>query len=1165
MILDKLNLSYLVYEPIFNRAGLIIDATIKDSCIALEKLIGIERQKLIGEKLTNIKDVRVPEIFNFLKEVILNPRAEIIERYLIKPRKRLRVITFPLAKNHWVLIVSEISHYVSSIPYDLTNKWHYAVNSINDIIFTCDSKGRLVQWNQALERYFKVPKRKRKPVYCYEVLHRTLNIPKNCPWFYAAKKDQPITQNIYLGKRWYKMTINPILDEQKNILGSIHILTDITKLKDKERSLLESEEKFRTLVEEAQYGVVLLLKDTIVYANQFISNLLGFSKKEDLLGQPYYKFIYPKERGLIRSRYRRRLKGLKVPAIYETLLYSKDKKPIPVELQPRIITLGGKKYNLVIIYDLSIRKELEGELKDREERYRTIFENVNIGLYRSLPQGVFVDVNPALVRILGYSSKEELLKVPVKDTYAHPQERQRFLKELKAKGFALEKEIVLKRKDGQLITARVIAHAHYDNRGRIKWIDGVVEDITQRLEDARMLKRRELILEANAFCAQELLKNPDWRKSIKIFLESIGKAAEVSRAYLWEKVQTPDGRMLVDQTYEWVDKGIKPQQDNPLVHNFDFLKYGFDSWYQKLKNGEVITTLVKTLPQPQREYLSSQDIKSICLVPILVENEPWGLVGFDQCDYEREWTQVEVDALKTFAGVIGSAIYNERVNNALKESEEKYRNLVKNLNVGVFRTSPEGHYLEANLALARIHGYKSEAELLKINASSFYENSEDRKKLFNILKEQGAINNWEVNQIRRDGKKIIVSITARASFDKEGNVTWIEGIVEDITERKRIEKALRESEERYRKIFETANDGIMLIDINGNVLDANQRALEIAQLSVDESWRGKHIKDLGILPSHELNKVLENMKARFSGKNIPPYEVEIITSKGERRVIEVNASIIYNEAGQPVADLAVLRDVTERKKFEEELKKAKEMAEFANKAKSEFLHNMSHEIRSPLTSIIGFAHLLLEKESDPEKREFLEIINHSSEYLLQIINHILDLARIESGKMPVESVTFDIRKEAQEIYNRYKLLAQNKGLKYELKLSPNLSGFIKTDRTKLEQIVSNLLDNAFKFTEKGKIVLYFGLKGKIKDAQATLLVYVKDTGIGISKDRQSMIFERFVQGEYYLSKKYGGAGLGLPLVKELVELLGGKISLQSELARGSKFIVELPVTIVKMS
>ncbi|MCX7757162.1 MAG: PAS domain S-box protein [candidate division WOR-3 bacterium] len=1165
-ILDRLNIGYLVYEPVRNSKNEIVDGVIKDACPALEKLLGLKREALLGKKISAAQSKKNREVLEELKKLILFPKAEVTESYFPKINKRVRYITLPLDKKHFVIIFSEVSETEQDIAYNLTNRWRVAIDALKEVVFTTDNQGRLIQWNKAFEEHFK-PQTVKRPIYCYNIIHKSTKRPLECPYLEVLKTKKRATRELVFGDKYWQVIVHPIFATKKEVIGAIHILTDITVIKEKEKALQESEEKFRILVNNAQYGVVLLDKDKIVYANPYICKLLGYKGPQDLLGKPYYKFVYPSQRALLQERYQKRLKGLPVPRLYETLLYSKEKKPVPVEIQPQIITIANKKYNLVTIYDLTERKKLEESIKASEERYRTILENLAVGVYRSLPygKGKFIEVNPQLVKILGYSSKEELLKVSVSDTYQDPHNRLSFLKALKEKGYYLDAEIPLKKKDGTPIIARVVSHATKDANGNIKWIDGVVEDITLKKRAEEALKYREQILEAAADCAQEFLKNPNWREVMPEVLEKIGKATGVSRVYIWEKVVAPDERILANQTFEWVAKGITPMQGSPLVHNFDFTAYGFGEWHQKLLSGEIICTTVKELPPKARNYLTAQDIKSICVVPIQVRNRLWGLIGFDQCDYERKWTQIEIDALKTFAGLLGSAIYNEIITNRLRASEEKYRSLVNNLNVGVFRTTVAGKFLEANPALVKIHGAKDIDDLLNTNVSSLYENPKDREYLLRVLKEKGEIRDWEVNHVRKDGKKIVVAITARAHFDRDGDIKFIEGIVTDVTEKKRILDALRESEERYRTIFEMATDGLALLDREGKILAANKQALKIGGFSEDTDIRNCNITDLGIFSKEDRKRILENMKARFEGKQVAPYEVEIYARDGNRRVVEVTGVILRDAQGEPIADLVVLRDITERKKAEEELRKAKELAEYANKAKSEFLHNMSHELRSPLTSIIGFTELLLEKESDPEKRDFLETIQSSSDYLLHIINNILDLARIESGKMKLDVSVCDINKVAQNLYERFKVLAQKKKLEFKLKLNPNLPQYVKTDCTKLTQIVSNLLDNAFKFTEQGKVEVYFGLKRIISENQAELEVYVKDTGIGIAKERQEMIFERFVQAEYYLSKKYGGAGLGLPLVKELVQLFGGKIMLKSKLAKGSKFTVIIPVEIVNIS
>ncbi|MEO0075203.1 MAG: ATP-binding protein, partial [candidate division WOR-3 bacterium] len=342
---------------------------------------------------------------------------------------------------------------------------------------------------------------------------------------------------------------------------------------------------------------------------------------------------------------------------------------------------------------------------------------------------------------------------------------------------------------------------------------------------------------------------------------------------------------------------------------------------------------------------------------------------------------------------------------------------------------------------------------------------------------------------------------------------------------------------------------------------ANKKILEMGGLTKKQI--GQHISSYPVFSKEDINIILQKMQARLAGKVVKPYEVKIHRADGKELTVEISAEILKDTNGKPFADVAFVHDVTERKQFETALMQAKESAEEANKAKTAFLHNMSHELRSPLTSIVGFTNLLLEKEADKEKKEMLEIIKNSSNYLLKIINDLLQLSKIEAGKITIDKKEFNLYDLANTIYKRYSIQAQNKGLKFKLTIPPNLPALIIADNTKIEQIINNLIDNAIKFTLQGEIELNINIKKESKTKQPILEFYIKDTGIGIEKERINQIFDRFVQGEFYISKKYGGAGLGLPIIKELITIMKGSISVQSTIGKGTKFTIQIPIKISK--
>lgn len=356
-----------------------------------------------------------------------------------------------------------------------------------------------------------------------------------------------------------------------------------------------------------------------------------------------------------------------------------------------------------------------------------------------------------------------------------------------------------------------------------------------------------------------------------------------------------------------------------------------------------------------------------------------------------------------------------------------------------------------------------------------------------------------------------------------------------------------ESEHRFRLISETLPVGIFETDANSECLYTNTSWQEIFGVSLIESlmsdWRTFLHPDDRDSVSEQWEQTLTNLKA-FSK------DCRIITPKGEERWIHLRSSPVFSDTGTRYTGTAV--DITDRKRTEAELKKAKEAAETANIAKSEFLANMSHEIRTPMNGVMGMTNLMMDTDLSVEQLQFIETIRKSADSLMTVINDILDFSKIEAGKLELEIIEFDLRITIEEVVELMSLRAHEKGLEFACIVHHEVPSLLRGDPGRLRQILINLLGNAIKFTDSGEVTLEAVLEEE-DDHRAVIRFSVRDTGIGISESGMDRLFKSFSQVDGSTSRNYGGTGLGLAISKQLTELMGGRIGVDSTQGRGSLF------------
>jgi PAS domain S-box-containing protein len=399
---------------------------------------------------------------------------------------------------------------------------------------------------------------------------------------------------------------------------------------------------------------------------------------------------------------------------------------------------------------------------------------------------------------------------------------------------------------------------------------------------------------------------------------------------------------------------------------------------------------------------------------------------------------------------------------------------------------------------------------------------------------------------RRDGSTIFVRESAKAILGKHGEVLYYDGIVEDITQRKWAQDALRASEERYRQLFERNLAGVFRATLEGKILDCNLACARVLGYGSREELLSVPLSELFAHPA-------DGFAARdllLREKTLTNFDVGLKRKDGTVVWILNNVSLISNGASHFVEGTFI--DISERRQAEQEMLKAKEAAEAANRAKSDFLANMSHEIRTPLNGIMGMADLVLDTSLDPQQRDDLNTVKASANSLLGIVNDILDFSRIEARKLDMERVEFNLKDNVNETLKSFYLPASQKELELACHFHSGLPTTVVGDPGRLRQVLVNLIGNAIKFTERGKVVVRVEKLSETAE-EVTLHCSVGDTGVGIPSDKQGAIFGAFVQADTSSTRRFGGTGLGLTIANHLVGLMGGRMWVESKVGKGSTF------------
>jgi PAS domain S-box-containing protein len=513
-----------------------------------------------------------------------------------------------------------------------------------------------------------------------------------------------------------------------------------------------------------------------------------------------------------------------------------------------------------------------------------------------------------------------------------------------------------------------------------------------------------------------------------------------------------------------------------------------------------------------------------------------------------------------FAGTRIDITQRKGAEDALRESEVRFRAFIDHATDAFFLNDwPDARFVDVNHQACESLGYTRDELIGKTPIDISPDMTPAVIAGLRARVSAGETVTFDIRNRRKDGTLFPVEARLRL-ITVEGRPYGL-ALARDMTERKKAEDALRESEERFRGTFENAGVGIAHAALDGRWLRFNEKLCAIVGYPREELLH-KTFQD--ITHPDDLRASLDNA-ARLRQGEFPSYSLQkrYVRKDGSLVWVDLSVALQLDAAGAPAFMIAIIQDISERKRLEGELRRTMEAAEAASRAKSEFLAHVSHEVRTPLNAILGMNELALDTPITEQQRKYLTVVHSSAEALLEVIDDLLDFSKIEAGKLELDRVTFSLRAVVNDTLRSLALRAHRKGLELVGRIRPDVPDAFVGDAGRLRQVLTNLVGNAIKFTEVGEVVVEVARDeengpgpGEPFDSESppcTLLFSVRDTGIGIPREKQQKVFEAFEQADTSTTRRYGGTGLGLSIASQLVGLMGGRIAVDSEPGRGSTF------------
>jgi PAS domain S-box-containing protein len=830
-----------------------------------------------------------------------------------------------------------------------------------------------------------------------------------------------------------------------------------------------------------------------------------------------------------------------------------------------------------VMYDVTERKRAEYELAEAENRYRTLVEQLPVVVYQDAIDEVSTAlyISPQYERLFGFPPDVRLRDPNFWVDHLHPQDRDRIV-ELSnwtnetGEPFSAEYRFIAN--DGRVVWVRDEAELLTDADGRPMMWQGVLLDVTARKHAEEALSRRDEVMTAIGFAAARFLKSDDWGAALPEVLERLGTASDAGRVYVFENVPLPDGRAGMRLHRQWFAPGMDAPAggSEPLVAYED----GFARWREVLSQGRELHGLARDLPEPERAHMAAEGVLSQIVVPVFVGGEWWGFLGFDDFGSERVWPMAEVEALKAAADTLGSAIRRSRIEHQraeeraerrhaeiqLREAEQRYRTLVENLPAATYidLVDDVSTTLYISPQVEAIWGYTPAEWATDPNLWIDAIHPEDRDRILEAVRRHNLGEPFEAEYRFRakDGRWTWVGDHATVVRDETGTISFSQGAMFDVTERRQAEEQLREAEERYRAIVEHVPAAIY-VDVPDGSMQTRYVSPQIEQIMgcTPEEFISRPNLWLDLMPDEaQRDEMRDTYLEAIRGGRGWSGEYLIRRPDGTEAWVHDETTFVTDEHGGPLFLQGVMYDVTERMQAEQALRESEQRERDAaerlrglDEMKNTFLAAVSHELRSPLTSILGLA-LTLERQSlsASDQADLLGRLAMNARKLDRLLKDLLDIDRLSRGIVTPKCRTADLSAIVRRTVESLDVLGERSIL---VRAEPVV---LFVDPPKIERIVENLVMNAVRHTPP-EVAIWV----KVWAEDGGAVIAVEDDGPGVPIAIRREIFEPFRQGPT-ASAHSPGTGIGLSLVAMFAELHNGRAWVEDREGGGASFRVFLP-------